>query len=191
LQLNNDTAFAGPYGMGNCFYHDFIIVGFHGGAADFGEIGPLMLTYTVRHEIGHWVSFPHHSPGEPYEFYTPRIVCPMHPWPWDSDRFCAFCRDARARMSFISYYNRIVELLSKNQTEKEISESELNDALQLFYDWEYLNAVEKIASIYFGLDTTPPNIISLSQTPPPDNVLPEDEVKVNATVTDDLSGVKG
>jgi len=44
--------------------------------------------------------------------------------------------------------------------------------------------------ICFTVDATPPNITDVSQTPPKNNVLPEDEVKVNATVTDDLSGIK-
>lgn len=39
-------------------------------------------------------------------------------------------------------------------------------------------------------DETPPNITDVTQSPLADNVLPEDEVKVNATVTDDKSGVK-
>ncbi len=45
-------------------------------------------------------------------------------------------------------------------------------------------------TVCFTVDTTPPNITYVSQTPLPDNVLPEDEVKVNATVIDILSGVK-
>jgi len=45
-------------------------------------------------------------------------------------------------------------------------------------------------TVYFTVDTTPPNITDISQTPLENNVLPEDEVKVNATVTDELSGVK-
>jgi len=44
---------------------------------------------------------------------------------------------------------------------------------------------------YFTVDITAPNIAVVSQIPPKNNVLPEDEVRVNATVTDDLSGVKG
>jgi len=44
--------------------------------------------------------------------------------------------------------------------------------------------------IYFTVDTTPPNITEVSQLPPEDNVLPDDEVRVNATITDDVSGVK-
>jgi len=46
------------------------------------------------------------------------------------------------------------------------------------------------STVYFTVDTTPPNITAVSQTPLENNVQPEDEVKVNATVTDDLSGVK-
>jgi hypothetical protein len=36
-------------------------------------------------------------------------------------------------------------------------------------------------TVYFTVDTTPPNITEVSQTPPEENVLPEDEVKINAT----------
>ena len=39
-------------------------------------------------------------------------------------------------------------------------------------------------------DTTPPNITGVSQIPTKNNVLPGDEAKVNATVTDVASGVK-
>jgi hypothetical protein len=42
----------------------------------------------------------------------------------------------------------------------------------------------------FAVDTTPPNITNVNQLPANDSVYPENEVKVNATVTDDLSGVK-
>jgi len=45
-------------------------------------------------------------------------------------------------------------------------------------------------TVYFTIDTTPPNITDVSQTPLTNSVLPEDVVKVNATVTDYLSGVK-
>jgi len=44
--------------------------------------------------------------------------------------------------------------------------------------------------VYFSVDTMPPNITNVCQLPLKDNVLPEDEVQVNATVTDDVSGVK-
>ncbi len=46
------------------------------------------------------------------------------------------------------------------------------------------------STVYFTIDTMPPNIMDVSQTPPKNNVLPEDEVKVNATITDYVSGVK-
>ncbi len=45
-------------------------------------------------------------------------------------------------------------------------------------------------TVYFTVDTTSPNITDVSQTPPEDNVLPEDEVEINATVVDELNEVK-
>lgn len=44
--------------------------------------------------------------------------------------------------------------------------------------------------VNFAVDTTPPNITNVHQLPANNSVYPEDEVKVNATVTDDISGVK-
>jgi len=44
--------------------------------------------------------------------------------------------------------------------------------------------------VYEAPDMTPPNITSVSQNPAEDNVLPEDEVDINVTVTDNVSGVK-
>jgi len=44
--------------------------------------------------------------------------------------------------------------------------------------------------VCFAVDTEPPNITDVCQSPEKNNVLPEDEVTVNATVTDDVSGVK-
>lgn len=41
-----------------------------------------------------------------------------------------------------------------------------------------------------AVDTTPPNITNVSQSPPLNNVFPEDEVRVNATIIDVLSGVR-
>ncbi len=46
------------------------------------------------------------------------------------------------------------------------------------------------STVYFSVDTTHPNITDVSQTPPENNVLPEDEVKINAAVNDNLRGVK-
>ena len=44
--------------------------------------------------------------------------------------------------------------------------------------------------VCFSVDTTPPDIRDIMQFPRTDNVQPDDEVKVNATVTDEVSGVK-
>jgi hypothetical protein len=44
-------------------------------------------------------------------------------------------------------------------------------------------------TVHFTVDTTPPNITNVSQMPLPNSVQPDDEVKVNATVIDILSGV--
>ncbi len=43
--------------------------------------------------------------------------------------------------------------------------------------------------VHFAVDTTPPNITDTSQEPPVNNVMPENEVTVTATVTDYVSGV--
>jgi hypothetical protein len=45
-------------------------------------------------------------------------------------------------------------------------------------------------TVGFSVDTTPPDIKDVSQFPLKDNVSAEDDVQVNATVTDDVSGVK-
>ncbi len=45
-------------------------------------------------------------------------------------------------------------------------------------------------TVCFAVDTTPPSITNVLQDPPAESVFPEDEVKVNATVTDEVSGVK-
>jgi streptogramin lyase len=46
------------------------------------------------------------------------------------------------------------------------------------------------ATVHFTVDINAPNIMAVSQNPTEDNVLPTDEVEVNATVTDATSGVK-
>lgn len=53
-----------------------------------------------------------------------------------------------------------------------------------------IDANHTLEAVYFAVDITPPNITNVSQNPPKNNVLPEDEVKINATVTDALSEVK-
>jgi hypothetical protein len=45
-------------------------------------------------------------------------------------------------------------------------------------------------TVHFQVDATPPNITNVSQYPLENNVLPENEVKINATVTDVLNGVR-
>jgi hypothetical protein len=45
-------------------------------------------------------------------------------------------------------------------------------------------------TVYFAVDTTPPNITDVSQLPLENNVLPENDVKINASITDNFSGVK-
>jgi hypothetical protein len=45
-------------------------------------------------------------------------------------------------------------------------------------------------TVYFTVDTTPPEIKEISQFPLKDNVQPADEVRVNATIIDMTSGVK-
>jgi len=186
IQTDNDTAFGGsPFGAGvSLFPYNVIITAFQGGAlTTFGEIGQLTLTGLIRHETGHWLSLSHHDSGGG----DPRILCSMRDTLSD---FCPFCKDARARISFISYYNSAITLLTKNQTKAMLLQDQLNGALQLFYDWNYTEAVNEIVNVYYGLDTTPPSISNVTQTPSPNNVSPEEEVTVNATVTDDLSGVK-
>lgn len=163
-----------------------IIVAFQGSAlTDLGESGPILLVHLLRHEIGHWVSLIHHS--STFDSDYPKIICSMRSM---TTEFCAFCKDARARISFISYYNSTIELLTKNQTKAAILKDQLNNTLQLFYHWNYTEALKEITTIYYGLDTTPPKISNVTQTPSQNSVFPEDEVQVNATVTDDLSGVK-
>jgi hypothetical protein len=44
--------------------------------------------------------------------------------------------------------------------------------------------------VYFTVDASPPNITDVSQYPPESDVQPQDEVTVNATLVDALSGIK-
>jgi hypothetical protein len=187
MQLDNDTAFGGSFQAGvSWFPYNVIIIAFQGSTlTDLGETGQIGLTHLLRHEIGHWVSLIHHSSD--FASGYPKIICSMRSI---TNEFCAFCKDARARISFISYYNSTIELLTKNQTKATILKDQLNNALQSFYDWNYAEALNEIVTIYYELDTAPPDISNIMQTPSQNSVFPEDEVKVNATVTDDLSGVK-
>jgi hypothetical protein len=110
VQTDNDTAFGGsPFGAGVSLFPDNVIItGFQGGVIQtFGEIARFILTGLVTHETGHWVSLSHHDSGDG----DPKIICSMRTAFYD---FCAFCKDARARISFISYYNSTITLLTKN-----------------------------------------------------------------------------
>lgn len=189
LQLDNGTFFGGGYQGGvSWFPYDVIIIAYQGCALTaLGESGPLLLTDLVRHEIGHWVSLTHYPTDNTSDY--PKIICPMSFML--TDKFSTFSKDARARMSFVSFYNATLELLAKNQTQATTLEDELNSSLQSFYDWNYPEALKTITSVYFSLDTTPPNITNIFQTPSADNVLAQDAVNVAATVTDDMTGVKG
>ncbi len=59
----------------------------------------------------------------------------------------------------------------------------------IVYANDTLGNMASSGPVYFSVDTTPPDISAVSQLPPEDNVLPEDQVVVNATVSDNFSGV--
>jgi len=185
LQLDNDTASLGGITL---FPDDLILIGAQGSfLTDMGGYGLFEAMHILKHEVGHWVGLTHHQDS------AARMICPMHasgPEVEGGAAFCAFCKDARARMSFMSYYNQTISLLSSNHAETQELASKLNDSLTLFYNWDYTEAVEKIASIYYAPDTTPPTIANVTQTPLKDDVRPEDAINVTATVIDELSGVK-
>jgi len=160
LQLRNDTAIGGAAGIGpgvSWFPYNVIILGYQGGTVTaMGESGPILLTHQLRHEIGHWVSLSHHPAR--FELGYPKVICSMRAI---TDRFCAFCKDARARMSFISYYQVITELFSNssdllnrhgNQESLNSIISKLNKSLQLFYDWDYVESVRTVVQVYHQLE---------------------------------------
>jgi len=148
LQFANDTAFGrAPQAGVSWFLHNVVIVGFQGSLmTKVGENGQLHLVQTLRHEIGHWVSLSHHS----FDFASgyPKIICSMRSM---TSRFCAFCKDARARMSFIAYYNATISLLSQNSANADALQDDLERALQLFYDWKYTEAINAIISVPGGI----------------------------------------
>ena len=145
LQLRNDTTFGGAIQASvSWFLQNVIVVGFQGNIITaIGESGPKFLTHLLRHEIGHWLSLSHHSSH--YASGYPKAVCSMSSM---ANEFCAFCKDARARMTFISYYNATIELLSDDQEKIGVLRSELENALEFFYDWEYVSAVNSMISVY-------------------------------------------
>jgi len=156
LQTQNDTAIGGFAGIGpgiSWFSRNIIIMGYQGGTLErMGESGPIFLIHKLRHEIGHWVSLSHHSARS--ELGYPKVICSMRSL---TNQFCAFCKDARARMSFISYYKATAELISNNQAQSELFESELETATQLFNEWDYANAIERIISVYHDVQAQQPS----------------------------------
>jgi hypothetical protein len=161
LQLRNDTAIGGVAGIGpgvSWFPYNIIIMGYQSDTVTaMGESGPALLTHQLRHEIGHWVSLSHHSAR--FELGYPKVICSMRSV---TDQFCAFCKDARARMSFISYYRAISELFSNsndvlnrygNQESLNSIISKLNNSLQLFYHWDYVESVRNVIQVYRQLES--------------------------------------
>jgi len=147
LQFANDTAFGrAPQAGVSWFLHNVVIVGFQGSLmTKTGENGQLLLMQTLRHETGHWLSLSHHSSD--FASGYPKIICSMRSI---TSRFCAFCKDARARMSFISYYNATRGLLSQSRANADALREDLEEALELFYDWKYTEAINAIMSVRSG-----------------------------------------
>lgn len=151
LQLRDDTGAAEGMSAGiSWFPYNVIIICYQGVAVN--TLGAIFMTQLIRHEVGHWVSLSHHS--ERFGLGYAKIVCSMRAL---TNRFCAFCKDTRRRMSFISYYNATTELLSNssellsvygNGARIKALESELEDSLQHFNDWEYVEAVQSIVRAY-------------------------------------------
>jgi len=150
LQTRNDTAIGGVAGIGpgiSWFSRNIIIIGYQDGTLQaMGESGPTFLTQQMRHEIGHWVSLSHHSAR--FELGYPKVICSMRSL---TNQFCMFCKDARARMSFISYYRATTELIFSKQAQ--VSENELETAARQFNEWDYANAIKTIISIYNEVQT--------------------------------------
>jgi len=162
LQLRNDTAIGGVAGIGpgvSWFPYNVIIMGYQSGTVTaLGESGPILLTHQLRHEIGHWISLSHHSAR--FELGYPKVICSMRSI---TNQFCAFCKDARARISFISNYQAITELLSNsndmlnrygNQESLNSIASKLDNSLQLFNDWNYDESVRTVIEVYHQLEDT-------------------------------------
>lgn len=157
LQLRNDTGVAGGIGVGvSWFPYNVIIICYQGAAVN--TLGAIFMTQHIIHEVGHWVSLSHHSEyiGSDYA----KIVCSMRAL---TDRFCAFCKDARRKMSFISYYKATTELLSNSSELLSVYgkrarikslESELEGSVQRFYDWDYVDAVQSIIRTYHQAEDT-------------------------------------
>jgi hypothetical protein len=185
LQTRNDTAIGGVAGIGpgvSWFPYNVIIMGYQGGTiTSMGDSGSILLAHQLRHEIGHWLSLPHHSAR--FELGYPKVVCSMRSI---TNRFCAFCKDARARMSFISYYKATIELISNKQAKAELLRQELEEALQLFYGWEYIQAVETIISVYYKAQLP---ILIVKVTAYPDATRSGETSNITVHVTDDINPI--
>jgi len=158
LQLRNDTAISGVAGIGpgiSWFTYGIIIMSYQDGVATaLGESSPILFTHQLGHEIGHWVSLSEHSSR--FELGYPKVICSMRSL---TNQFCAFCKDARARMSFISYYKAVSDMISENQAKAELLRNELEAALQAFNNWEYIQAVEDIISVYDNVQAQVPTTL--------------------------------
>lgn len=156
LQLRNDTAVSvggqrGSAGGVACFHHNVIIFPLQGGSVvGFKENGFAFLTRHLIHEIGHWVGLFHHSSS--ISPSSTRVSCSMCS---QTNTFCAFCKDARARMSFMSYYKATIQLLANSTGKAENIKDDLGKALQLFYNWQYAEAVDAVASVYHRVKDPP------------------------------------
>ena len=185
LQTRNDTAIGGVAGIGpgiSWFPYNIIIMGYQGGTiSTMGESGPILLTHQLRHEMGHWVSLPHHSVR--FDLGYPKVICSMRSI---THRFCAFCKDARAKMSFTSYYKATTELISNNQAKIELLRPELENALQLFCGWDYVQAVESIISVYHKAQTP---ILFVEITANPEVIQSGEKSNITVYVTDGINPV--
>ncbi|NHI82701.1 MAG: hypothetical protein EAX81_00165 [Candidatus Thorarchaeota archaeon] len=146
LIMPENTTFAGVAGMGAglcLFSHGIVIMGVHRSVVnEMGEVGSIYLTNLLRHEIGHWLSLSHHaSLGTIFA----KTLCSMSALCSD---FCSYCRDARARMSYLSYFNLTRSLLMESES---VSDSLLADFIQStesFYNWDYTVAIQSLMNIH-------------------------------------------
>ncbi len=185
LETRNDTGISGTAGIGpgiSWFPHNTVILGIQGGTIKtMQESGPILLAHQIRHEIGHWTSLPHHSAV--YGTSYPKVVCSMRSI---TDRFCMFCKDARARMSFISYYNATVQVLSANQAKKDFLRNEIKNAAAEFQNWAYTEAMESIVSVY---DTAKMNILFPEITVTPSHIFSGETSNITVHITDGTNPV--
>jgi hypothetical protein len=142
IHLDNDTALSGYAGVagGACYFHRNVVIMII--PAHFpqnaGQVGRIWITDHLRHEIGHWLSLQHHSSQVPPQ---QRIICDMQTY---SSGFCCFCKDARARMSFISYYQRACLLLENRTGEAGEYVDAMRAVVEDFRTWDYARGVSTL-----------------------------------------------